>query len=68
MLTTLGFLESPMQLAVVALIALLIFGHTLPQLAKSMGMSVSAFKQGVREGEQQEPSTPPAPPAVAEKK
>ncbi len=32
-------------------IALLLFGNRLPGAAKSLGMSFSAFKKGIKEGE-----------------
>jgi sec-independent protein translocase protein TatA len=40
------------ELIVVMVIALLIFGHKLPLLARSLGSSVNEFKKGVKEGQQ----------------
>jgi sec-independent protein translocase protein TatA len=37
----------PMELAVIGIIAVILFGRKLPDLARSMGKSVVAFKQGV---------------------
>ncbi len=40
------------ELIIIALVVLLLFGATrLPKLGKSMGQSISGFKQGLKEGE-----------------
>ena len=39
------------EILVVGGIALLLFGNRLPGAAKSLGMSFSAFKKGLKEGE-----------------
>jgi len=74
MFTTLAFLQNMgvFEWGVILIIALLIFGHKLPSLARSMGSSVNEFKKGVKEGED-EVATPAAPastatPPAAEKK
>jgi sec-independent protein translocase protein TatA len=72
MFTTLAFLQNMgvFEWGVILIISLLIFGHKLPSLARSMGSSVNEFKKGVKEGEDEvtaPPATPAAPPA-AEKK
>ncbi|MBV9240979.1 MAG: twin-arginine translocase TatA/TatE family subunit [Acidobacteria bacterium] len=47
--------ESPILLIVVIGAAILLFGAgRLPQLAKSIGQSKRAFKEGLREGEMEE--------------
>jgi sec-independent protein translocase protein TatA len=39
------------ELIIIALVVLLLFGATrLPKLGKSMGQSISGFKQGLNEG------------------
>jgi sec-independent protein translocase protein TatA len=49
-----NLLESPIGLLVILIIALLFFGHKLPSVARSLGSSVSEFKKGVKEGEEEE--------------
>ncbi len=47
--------DSPVQIALVAGVIMLIFGAgKLPQLAKSLGQSRKAFKDGLREAEEEE--------------
>jgi sec-independent protein translocase protein TatA len=41
----------PMEMLVILLIALLLFGSRLPSAMRSLGKSVSEFKKGLREGE-----------------
>src|SRR5271156_6220394 len=43
----LGFWESPIQLAVVGLIALLLFGKRLPEVMRSLGKGITEFKRGM---------------------
>jgi sec-independent protein translocase protein TatA len=40
----------PMELTVIAVIVLVLFGNRLPSAAKSLGQSFSAFKKGIKEG------------------
>jgi TatA/E family protein of Tat protein translocase len=58
--------ESPIGLAIIALLALLFFGHKLPQVARSLGSSVSEFKKGVKAGEEDANGDPIAPEKTAE--
>ena len=47
--------ESPMiWIFVIAVIFLLFGGSKLPQLAKALGQSKKAFKEGIAEGEEEE--------------
>ena len=61
------------ELIIVLLIVLLLFGHKLPSVARSLGTSVSEFKKGTKEGEveanqQAAQGVPPSPPPPVEKK
>jgi sec-independent protein translocase protein TatA len=59
-----GFFTNPMELMVVALIALLIFGNRLPSVMRSLGRGVVEFKKGVAgiEDEVENAATPKKPP------
>ncbi len=63
-----NLLESPIGLAVIALLALLFFGHKLPSVARSLGSSVSEFKKGVKAGEDEATTETPAAPEPVEAK
>ena len=43
----LAFWESPIQLAVVGLIALLLFGKRLPEVMRSLGKGITQFNKGM---------------------
>lgn len=54
----------PMEILVVLIIALVVFGpKRLPELGSSLGKGIREFK-GTIGGEKSEPDTPPAPVAV----
>ena len=56
-LGTLAFIGmGPPELAVMALVVLLLFGNRLPGAAKSLGQSFSSFKKGIKEGEEDDPA------------
>ena len=44
------------ELAIIAVIVLVLFGNRLPGAAKSLGQSFSAFKKGIKEGSEDEDS------------
>ena len=47
---TLGFwTPGPMEVLLIAGVAILIFGRRLPEIARGMGKSVSEFKKGIKE-------------------
>lgn len=48
------FVPGGFELAVIAGIALLLFGNRLPGTARSLGQSFSAFKKGLKEGSEDE--------------
>lgn len=47
----LGFLGSigPMELLVIAGLGVLIFGHRLPKVARSLGQGITEFKKGLKD-------------------
>jgi len=53
----------PMELAVVALVVLLLFGNRLPSVMRSMGKGIVEFKKGVQgiEDEADKPAGPTPP-------
>jgi sec-independent protein translocase protein TatA len=50
------------ELIIILVIALLVFGKRLPEVMRSLGQSVNAFKTGMSEIEAA--PAPPAPPAI----
>jgi sec-independent protein translocase protein TatA len=51
--------DSPVQIALVVGVIVLLFGAgRLPQLAKSLGQSRKAFKEGMREAEEDDSAHP----------
>jgi len=50
-LYTLAFTPGPMELVILLVVVLLLFGNRLPGAMKSLGQSFVAFKKGIKEGE-----------------
>lgn len=48
---TLALTPGPMEMVIVLVVVLLLFGNRLPGAMKSLGQSFVAFKKGVKEGE-----------------
>ena len=44
---------SPGEVFVILVIALLIFGPKLPQVARGLGRSIGEFKKGIKESEEE---------------
>ena len=56
-------LPSGMEWIIILVVALLIFGRRLPEVARSFGKSINEFKRGMKEVEdevkKEEPNQPP---------
>lgn len=43
-----GFMPGPFEMLIIAGVALLLFGKRLPDVARSLGSSITEFKQGLK--------------------
>ena len=41
----------PVELTIIALLALLFFGNRLPSVMRSLGIGITEFKKGIRDGD-----------------
>ncbi len=53
-----GFSPGPMELIIIAVIVLLLFGNRLPGVMRSLGKGVVEFKKGVSGVDDETPETP----------
>ncbi len=46
----------PLEIAVIGVVAVLIFGKRIPEVARSMGRGITEFKRGIKEDPEDAPS------------
>lgn len=70
MFLPLGFIQNMgvFEWGVILVVCLLIFGHKLPSVARSLGSSVNEFKKGAKEGEAEANAAAATPPAATTEK
>ncbi|MEY2725916.1 MAG: hypothetical protein RLZZ458_1783 [Planctomycetota bacterium] len=49
---TLAWAPGPVELGIILVVALLLFGNRLPGTMRSLGQSLNQFKKGMREGDE----------------
>ncbi|MDM8006408.1 MAG: twin-arginine translocase TatA/TatE family subunit [Phycisphaerae bacterium] len=49
-----AWVPGPMEIVIIGLVALLIFGKRIPDLAKSLGRSIVEFKKGLHESDSED--------------
>jgi sec-independent protein translocase protein TatA len=52
-----AWMVGPMEMVVIGVVGLLIFGKRIPDLAKSLGRSVVEFKKGLNEAQTEDPKS-----------
>lgn len=53
-------IQGPQLLIVLAIVLLLFGGSKLPKLARSLGQAQKEFREGLKEGQEDESTSPPA--------
>jgi len=63
--TMLAWMPGPWELALIAIIALLLFGRRLPEVGRSLGKGITEFKRGLNDAQNEvtRPVDEPAKPA-----
>ncbi|MBE3097896.1 MAG: twin-arginine translocase TatA/TatE family subunit [Planctomycetes bacterium] len=59
-------MPGPWEMAIIAVVALLLFGRRLPEVGRSLGKGIVEFKKGLRDVQDEVSKVteePPAPPA-----
>ena len=63
-MTHLAFwMPGPMEMAIIAVVALLLFGRRLPEVGRSLGKGILEFKKGLREVQDEVNKSSDDPPA-----
>ena len=50
-MTMLAWMPGPWELALIAIIALLLFGRRLPEVGRSLGKGITEFKRGLNDAQ-----------------
>ncbi|QDT53428.1 twin arginine translocase protein A [Caulifigura coniformis] len=57
-LPVLGLIGTPTQMIILMVVILLLFGSRLPGLMRSLGSSVTEFKKGIKNGDDENDGSP----------